>query len=467
VVGSKLPATATHTSTELLAILLEHSLSKGHLTVFQTLSMSNQPGYLMYLLPELSESTKYVDLPAFHEIRRKALGFDNARHIVVRLWKDCNHQVVRFCLHLHHVDAPVNHTPWVMTKGQPPPCRSFCGPPNRLIHQLNRFVWGYFEDGVNRNANVMFWDMLDDFLRDIHHRCVCCGTELGTGNSLLRSAACSRACSIGVRSSELEVRCPELGFDRDGAYGLVIAAKHAIEKRHYDHIQPLPLRLSEQVIEYRLSVNHSSLWTIVTSPTLWDSDTKVLIAWILTGYRGCFVSTQRSDMELQGIFPNLGQQADVFLVNSKPEIEKSFARTVQSGGYTSIVYHVTSFDRLYPILWEGLQVLSNTSLEQHGVFYGSGIYAARESCVAARYAVESKLPSLRFQNLVLLVCELIRPRKYEVFDPVTHEDLKIYCITKPGDIIVRAVVTAEKRSCFKEIDSLAFQQYLRSIKNTH
>jgi hypothetical protein len=252
----------------------------------------------MYLLPELSESTKYVDLPAFHEIRRKALGFDNARHIVVRLWKDCNHQVVRFCLHLHHVDAPVNHTPWVMTKGQPPPCRSFCGPPNRLIHQLNRFVWGYFEDGVNRNANVMFWDMLDDFLRDIHHRCVCCGTELGTGNSLLRSAACSRACSIGVRSSELEVRCPELGFDRDGAYGLVIAAKHAIEKRHYDHIQPLPLRLSEQVIEYRLSVNHSSLWTIVTSPTLWDSDTKVLIAWILTGYRGCFVSTQRSDMEL-------------------------------------------------------------------------------------------------------------------------------------------------------------------------
>jgi hypothetical protein len=107
----------------------------------------------------------------------------------------------------------------------------------------------------------------------------------------------------------------------------------------------------------------------------------------------------------------------------------------------------------------------STKLENVGAAYGPGIYAAHESDHAAEYAYDvcnSTLDPAR--NLVLFVCELVEREQYIAKDEY-GEETGIHCVTDPEDIIVRALVTADKKANCKGIDSIALQAYLKYTKD--
>jgi hypothetical protein len=123
-------------------------------------------------------------------------------------------------------------------------------------------------------------------------------------------------------------------------------------------------------------------------------------------------------------------------------------------------------DRLYLILWEGLQIRSEfAQLQAHGALHGPGIYTAKEISISAAYTnwpekVETRKP---IDFLVMLVCELSNPMKHRVRD---DEDgaTNFYLTSSPKDVIVRAFILADSRDCFNDIDTLELEKYHRKYK---
>ncbi|KAF2821837.1 hypothetical protein CC86DRAFT_101224 [Ophiobolus disseminans] len=419
----------------------------------------------------LFKRTTIVPLPLFDQIQRTALDIhQDAQTIFVNLWKDANHQVVQFCLHLdqentldrHDYDTVEKHTPWNVYNGQP--YRAFCGTPNRLLYQLNRFVQKYFQHGVDRTGNLLFWDELNDYLHDMHGRCVCCGQGLGTDKALFRSTACSRTCSLELRTSQLRIRCAE-AYEPGLSFRLLLTAiKVAMQHGYFAHLPPLPMNVSQHQIQTAISAmlnNWAGFREQIRRETIYG-EVELSVSWVLTAYRGCLAWWRDAP---SAIFPHLGL-GQVFLVNSRPEIEKAFQKNQRcAGGNTTLVYHGTSIDRLYPVLWEGLQVLSDTELSATGAKFGRGIYTASNSADAAGYSRRTDdVPADQAPyDLVLLVCELLSPTRHAIMDQ-DEQETGYYLTTNPADMIVRAVVMADRADRFADIDSLALQRFLRERK---
>lgn len=158
---------------------------------------------------------------------------------------------------------------------------------------------------------------------------------------------------------------------------------------YFKHLPHLPYALPEDSIKAKLEhLNSRNRYEFVNFVENYleqiDEDTDLLVSWVFTAYRGCVVDWRDYP---SSIFPHL-DDGDVYLVNSKHETETAFLENKRiKGGHTSVVFHGTSLDRLYPILWEGLQVVSQTSeLSATKVAeYGEGIYTAKSSSVASVY----------------------------------------------------------------------------------
>ncbi|OAL54291.1 hypothetical protein IQ07DRAFT_583585 [Pyrenochaeta sp. DS3sAY3a] len=417
-------------------------------------------------------SYELVTIHTFDEVRKKAYDIhDHALNIIIRLWKDKDHQVVKFCLHLDKEkedEAEVsyalrNHTPWKLSNG--PPCRAFCGEPNRLIYQLNRYVYRYFQHGVECDGNLQFVDRMQDFLRDLHYECICCGRNLHAGRALLRSAACTKECSVELRKSQLRIRCTETRIGWFTLSLLLDAAQLAVEFGHFAHLPPLPIGWSGKDFQdtlLRLCGGDRS--TIVKDAFNGLKPTELFMSWIQTSYRGCLVWWNDCP---RTYFPNLDPGL-VFLVNSKHETETAFLKRQECyRGHTALVFHGTSLDRLYPILWEGLQVLSSTNLSYTGrAAFGKGIYLAKKSSDAAAYCSwpERARTQRPFYHLVLLVCELLNPRFHRALNSDGTET-GYYLTSNPQDVILRAVVMAGSREQFTNINTLGLQEYLRERTN--
>ncbi|KAF2459364.1 hypothetical protein BDY21DRAFT_419931 [Lineolata rhizophorae] len=109
-----------------------------------------------------------------------------------------------------------------------------------------------------------------------------------------------------------------------------------------------------------------------------------ILSWACFTYRG-YLMPATGQLRILNM-PKIHQ---FVLANASPDLESRFEAEVQaSGGHdtTRIVFHGTRFDRLYPILQQGLQVCSGTNLEIHGAISGNGIYAANEPSYALQYA---------------------------------------------------------------------------------
>jgi hypothetical protein len=145
-----------------------------------------------------------------------------------------------------------------------------------------------------------------------------------------------------------------------------------------------------------------------------DSRIELIVAWSLSSYRGCVVATE------------IGPKVCMFYVNGIPERENRFAEKAEpTGGKSSIVYHGTTCDRLYPILQKGLQT-QYAKMMLHGAAHGHDIYTTPNIQIARSHSrTVSPTPQVAqlgreqgaYPVKILLICELVAIEKWKTSNP--------------------------------------------------
>jgi hypothetical protein len=131
---------------------------------------------------------------------------------------------------------------------------------------------------------------------------------------------------------------------------------------------------------------------------------ETLLCWLMHEFRGYLASPTE-----QFKIPNMPGIHQFILADSNPERHAAFTQSGQRG---KVVFHGTSLDRVYQILCQGLQNLSQTALQRNGAAGGNGIYLAEEPSTSFTYATQSYggWTNSIFQNVrVMLGCEMTGP----------------------------------------------------------
>lgn len=134
-------------------------------------------------------------------------------------------------------------------------------------------------------------------------------------------------------------------------------------------------------------------------------DVEALLLW-MGSYRGS-LATPTGLLKI----PNLPGVHQFVLASAPPELETGYSLHLPTPQTpTQLVFHGTTMNRLYPILQQGLQIGSGTTLLQNGASYGSGIYCAADIATSFGYAGLAHgfgWPNTRLGNTkVIFACEL-------------------------------------------------------------
>jgi hypothetical protein len=129
---------------------------------------------------------------------------------------------------------------------------------------------------------------------------------------------------------------------------------------------------------------------------------EALLTWVCTSYRG-FLASASGQLRI----PSMPGVHQFVLANAAPTLECAFAARIGQQP-TRVLFHGTSFDRLYAIMYQGLLVCSGSPLQAHGASFGRGIYMGEEPATALGYSTATTgWRSSAFRNVrVLLGCEL-------------------------------------------------------------
>ena len=156
------------------------------------------------------------------------------------------------------------------------------------------------------------------------------------------------------------------------------------------------------------------------------------LAWACTKYGG-FLATASGQLRI----PVFASDHQYLLANSSAALEKAFAEEYRKAqSKSTVLFHGTSLDRLYPILSEGLRICSGTSLQRHGALHGDGIYMAEEPETSWGYSRDApSISGLKWTNLkamrVLLGCE------YAGVSTARYQG--IHVVSDPKKLIVRYI----------------------------
>jgi hypothetical protein len=307
---------------------------------------------------------------------------------------------------------------------------------NRFMYQIARSAWFI----LRKFSDLSAQRQIQELIRNAHHMCIICGTDLGTEDLLYRSTTCGPQCSIRFRGTALEVRVPELHrlLSRQGEVLMVFqAALLAAFCLHESLSAPMSLQALTtaftNLIEMLPLVGDTALAValIKNSPLL-----ELAVAWSSTHYRGCLIQT-----DVLGDHPDYS----LFLFNGRPKLELAYGENSLKGNKQSLlVFHGTTMDRLYPIMSDGLKFDSH--LEQNARLYGQGIYVTNDSNVAMTYARniirDPRAPSTQYRIgwRVLLVCELLQPDSFYKPSSLCSPPSKVYVVDKPDMLILRGVI---------------------------
>jgi len=242
----------------------------------------------------------------------------------------------------------------------------------------------------------------------------------------------SFSCSSQFRQVDYELRLSELLVDLLVIELLLLGVFAATQKGRLDFLDPCP-------ISDKSNISHTmaglpALRTLDGASDIQKSvkslglDTEALILW-MASYDG-FLASATGLLKI----PNLLGVYQFVLARAPMEVEAQYRRHESRPASTSqVVFHGTSMDRLFPILRQGFQVGTGTSLQQHGASFGSGIYCATDPAMSMHYALASPgWPNSKFGNTkVIFGCEL-----YGSHSPVSPG---IYVIPDPTQLRVRYV----------------------------
>ena len=449
------------------------------------------PSTLMDVVKKLGDNQVelqfLVDRPT--KLQNRALGAYEAQSLFVRLILPSRDLSAGFCVHVHESRNALaiddhQHSPWMVTPSGTVPNLPYCrGVTKRGEYQISRILHRSLRKGLKPLGEIYaFIALCIDHLVEY---CVVCGCVHGA--CLTRPAVCSSAiCADTFSRVSSRIVLEDIWHDPPVVI-LLLTALYATASTGNDSIllgspfsdtasalkvlaslpntdnirEALEIQMGETPAESvsagspqaqsaglpaviwsfaGLLASASVSWmgsTGVSSPvdagsSHFQTTIKPALAWACTKYGG-FLATASGQLRI----PVFASDHQYLLANSTAALEKAFAdeyRKAQSK--STVLFHGTSLDRLYPILSEGLRICSGTSLQRHGALHGDGIYMAEEPETSWGYSRDApSISGLKWTNLkemnVLLGCEYagVSTAKYQ----------RIHVVSDPKKLIVRYI----------------------------
>ena len=323
-------------------------------------------------------------------LRRKALGVGLPRALLV------------------HVSAPINSVLQRFTiscrVGQPAPNgQSSLARVERMTYQLDHEFCRILSDAP-LSLEVIYQSMVSS-IESLAQTCVVCGKSVA--NCPWRSTTCDKPCSISLRGSSLDVRLADLRID-PSVVDLLLATVYATSSSNLNLLPECPVpraHLANVLWRIPAVLTLQGAIDLTTAIKPLGPQVEALLSWVCTRYRG-FLTSAVDHLRVPAM-PSVHQ---FLLASAAPELERTFAQHFSQGGSTSrVVFHGTTLDRVYPILCEGLKVLSNSPLMRNAAAHGRGVYLADEPSTSWGYTTNSGpgWAASSFHNFrVLLGCEL-------------------------------------------------------------
>ena len=433
------------------------------------------PPRLKSVISKISYLTILLKFPArgLTKLQRRGIGAADEEAFEVNITFDIRRQPDCFCVHLAQ-DGIGRHSPWKIHT-QMSPDKHYCyGRPNRGTYQLSRIIWHHLR--YNFVSFEKTYDYIDWKLSKFGEGCLICGVGQFR---VQRTTTCgSFACMNKFDDTHVKMSLSEIWLDPPVMDLLVSALYACTESINIDlledcfgpldgtlhflnHLPPIPA-----LRDYPTSC--------LNSRPAFDLD-RALARWIKPGlhlefgsellygicnlYRGFLVSAT-GPLQIPQFGPN-----QFLLANTDPETEVSFAGHLKNYGCSIILFHGTTFDRLFPILCEGLQVLRNTKLMKNAAFYGRGIYLADEPSVAWNYARPSTpvWPASSYKTVrVLLGCHLAGPKP--IFNSAPEG---MYVFDNDNRVVVRYIFLLHPNATMPTADSVrpAMSRVIWSLQN--
>ncbi|KAH7330471.1 hypothetical protein BKA65DRAFT_59288 [Rhexocercosporidium sp. MPI-PUGE-AT-0058] len=388
-------------------------------------AIAHIPDELIDVIEKLGPGELELSFPlaGWKPLQRIGSGVGTAQAVIVRLYLDGD-EGMSFCIHLSpEIACSVSrsratcqkhgrHHGWMTGVGTSAPDRPFCfGRTNRALYQLSRDVWRHLTDGFL--SLEVTYNFVLSALATMSSRCVVCGNPLPIG--LLRSTTCQKSCSFLLRKSSLEVRLADLRHD-PMVVTVLFAAVLTVASSPSTTLatdllrgNPLSSAATLRAIEnFPIPTTLQSVPDLTLAVRKMGTDIERLLSWMCTSYRG-FLTLATGALKV----PSMPGVFQYVLASGSPEKETAFR--AHSGSVSSeVVFHGTSFDRLYAILRDGLRILSTGPLRKHGASYGTGIYVADDPRTAWSYATQTAkgassgwLANELRDTRVLLGCEMV------------------------------------------------------------
>ena len=314
---------------------------------------------------------------------RLAFGLTGTETLTVHLRLNDSEKLDSFCVHVEDSGELADVQDHTYFQSAFAPDHLYCtGRLSRLTYVVSRGLWRLLQQDASLKV---LYDGVQTVMRTSASRCIVCAANIGA--QLHRATVCSNsACHQAYLRSDLNLRLQDARTDGRVVDLLLTSVFATAAISNLNLLPDRPPRLSDAS---KLLVLLNSLPTTDALAAASDFKTglqgcgqraELLLSWLCTSYRGFIISATGNYR-----IPNLPGIHQFLLVNGPPEIEAAFAKHNHLQP-RHVLFHGTSMDRLYPVLAQGLRVLSGTPLQKHGAVHGSGIYMAREPNTAMGYA---------------------------------------------------------------------------------
>ncbi|KAF2420005.1 hypothetical protein EJ08DRAFT_32250 [Tothia fuscella] len=402
------------------------------------------PTDLINVVERIGENEVELQIPLSNitALQKRAMGSGTAQSLLVRLVLE-NGLPPGFCMHFDNETEEIanssGHFPWIALAESGDPIQPYChGATTLATYQMSRLLSRHLvKNGFSTIQDI--YTLIATEITALGSRCVVCGRKQNA--PLRRAAVCpDDACQQIFDGSSLDVRLSDVRND-PAVTDLLLTMIYTIACSGTLNLLPgLPIWDAPAVKEIInalppiAQLQHlDSLGAILSSLDKVrgsGNQTAKLLSWTCSNYRG-FLTSATDTLKI----PSLPGAHQFMLASAAPELEHNFAKKV-GNGTTRVMFHGTSYERLYPILRGGLKDLSGTTLQRHGHSFGNGIYLASDPQTAFGFATGgvSSWTGSNFSNYrVLLGVELAG-----TWSP-TSANSTIHVVTDPACVMVRYV----------------------------
>jgi hypothetical protein len=404
--------------------------------------LDDLPSELIDVVERISEHEVELQLPivSLTALQKKALGSGGAQSLLVRFSPGANGLPPSFCFHWDNEPKEISsrngHSPCLAFPNSEPEENWCHGRPTPGVYQLSRTLSQHLSVYGFKSLKDIYNFLLAE-MADLHTKCIVCAVP--HAYNLRRPTVCvDSTCLKTFKQSHLDVRISDLRHDPAVVDLLLTLTYTSATSSNLVLLPGCPItdmiRLKGALdnLPAMASLQHQDHMQFILDSYGDGDQTRELISWCLTSYRGFLVSAT-ANLKI----PSFPGSQQFLLANASPQLEQNFDVKFKKNNSTSrVVFHGTTTERLYAILAQGLKDLSGTALQRHGQAYGKGIYVSTEPSTAWGYSSPGQ-QSWRSSNFsyqkVLLACELT--------GTWSAASGNIHVVTDPACLMVRYIFT--------------------------